>query len=157
MTVRRILIQIDLYTAATVLLAAKLCPAMDGELDYNSLEASWKKCIEVLRRLEDIYEAAKRCLASLEVLHEQIISSNSGVSRGLPFPGAGADKGPDHQEFEGQQIHREARIEGVGATASAPTDPLLHFNNSRSGASWDGDFDWFTGLPLWDNSNDMAY
>jgi hypothetical protein len=156
-TLRRMLTRVDLYTAATVLLAAKLCPALDGELDYNSLEASWKTCIEILRRLEDRYESAKRCLASLEVLHEQIISSKSGMFRGSPFPRAGADKGPDQQEPEGEQIHSEAGTTGEGAPANAVTDPLLHFNNNRNVTPWDGDFDWFTGLPLWDTPNDLAY
>jgi hypothetical protein len=68
-----------LYTAATVLLAAKLCPALEGELDYCSLEVSWKKCIEIMRGLEDRYESAKRCLATLEVFHDQIISSDEGM------------------------------------------------------------------------------
>lgn len=69
----------DLYTAASVLLAAKICPALDRELDYSSLEVSWKKCIEIMRSLESRYDSARRCLATLEVFHDQIMSSEEGV------------------------------------------------------------------------------
>ncbi|KAA8911525.1 fungal-specific transcription factor domain-containing protein [Sphaerosporella brunnea] len=64
------------------LLAAKLCPNLEEKLDHHSLELSWKKCVGILRSLEDRYEPAKRCLATLVVLHEQIISSENGIFRG---------------------------------------------------------------------------
>jgi hypothetical protein len=65
-----------MYTAVAVLLAAKLCPVLENELGHNTLEVSWKKCIVILRSLEDRYESAKRCLATLEVFRDQIIASS---------------------------------------------------------------------------------
>ncbi|CCX33498.1 Similar to Uncharacterized transcriptional regulatory protein C3C7.04; acc. no. O14130 [Pyronema omphalodes CBS 100304] len=128
-----------LYTAATVLLAAKLCPALEGELDYCSLEVSWKKCIEIMRGLEDRYESAKRCLATLEVFHDQIISSDEDQKPIHP-PMQAADNGNDMQDGHEQ--------------VQAFDDPLLHFNRN---AIWttDVNLDWFMEHPLWNSPEVM--
>ncbi|KAF8537535.1 fungal-specific transcription factor domain-containing protein [Trichophaea hybrida] len=125
-----------LYIAATVLLAAKLCPALEGELDYGSLEVSWKKCIEILRGLEDRYESAKRCLATLEVFYDQIISSSN----------------------EDRQDTKKRPNEGTGdagcESGEAFDDPLLHFNRNAIWAT-NVNFDWFMEHPLWNSPEVM--
>jgi hypothetical protein len=61
------------YTAATVLLAARLQPALEGELGSEMSEA-WKMALIVLRKFEAQYgnRSATRCLQALEVIHDKI-------------------------------------------------------------------------------------
>jgi hypothetical protein len=145
-----------LYTAATVLLAAKLCPALEGEPDYGSLEVSWKKCIEILRGLEDRYESAKRCLATLEVFYDQIISSadEGGSQRLTPS----VRRLLADTRILDKQDAKEQSGGGTRAVACEGgevfDDPLLHFNRS---AVWGADvnFDWFMEHPLWNSPEVM--
>lgn len=71
------------YTSATVLLAAKLQPALDNELDAEEMAEAWKMALALLRLFERQHgnASATRCLRVLEVLHEQIF--RAGDRRGV--------------------------------------------------------------------------
>jgi hypothetical protein len=70
-----------IYTSATVLLAAKLRPALETESDDQSMEVAWRRALELLRRFEQHATSATRCLRVLEVLHDRISSASQSESR----------------------------------------------------------------------------
>ena len=105
-------------------------------MDYSSLEVSWKKCIEILRTLEDRYDSARRCLATLEVFHDQIISTNEGRSSRF------------HGRWDRVNLYLGGKDTGDNVMEDQDDDHLLHFNRS---AVWGAEinFDWFEEHPLW--------
>jgi len=64
---------IDIYTAATVLLGARLC-LEKGELD--DIEHYWNLAIEYLQRVSSSSVSAERCVKVLEVMHSQLSMSS---------------------------------------------------------------------------------
>lgn len=68
------------YTSATVLLAAKLQPALEGSLDAEEMAEAWRMALALLRLFERQHgnASATRCLRVLEVLHEQISRAGGG-------------------------------------------------------------------------------
>ena len=63
------LAEIDIYTAATVLLGARLC-LKKGELD--DIEEDWSLALNYLKRISSKSISAERCLKALEVMHSQL-------------------------------------------------------------------------------------
>jgi hypothetical protein len=62
---------LDIYTAATVLLGARLC-LKKRELD--DIEEDWNLALSYLKRISSKSISAERCLKVLEVMHSQISS-----------------------------------------------------------------------------------
>lgn len=62
----------DVYTATTVLIAARICPPLLGEISEAAVSRSWDKAIAVLEALRMQSSSARRCLVTLEVLNEKI-------------------------------------------------------------------------------------
>jgi hypothetical protein len=60
------------YTAATVLLAARLRSFITAEISQKSIDQSWEHALEVLRRYESCSSSAKRCVAVLEMLFDRV-------------------------------------------------------------------------------------
>jgi hypothetical protein len=58
----------DIYTAATVLLGARLC-LKKGELE--DITEDWRLALDYLRRISSKSISAERCLKVLEVMHSQ--------------------------------------------------------------------------------------
>jgi len=59
------------YTAATVLSAARLRPFITAEISLQSIDLSWAHALEVLRRYEPCHSSAKRCVAVLQILFDR--------------------------------------------------------------------------------------
>ncbi|KAL3452764.1 fungal-specific transcription factor domain-containing protein [Aspergillus insuetus] len=62
------------YTAATVLIAAYLCPAILDEVTEASIATSWDTALEILRKYQSYSTSARRCVAALEILYERVVS-----------------------------------------------------------------------------------
>ncbi|KAL3484417.1 fungal-specific transcription factor domain-containing protein [Aspergillus germanicus] len=73
------------YTAATVLIAAYLCPAILDEVTEASITTSWDTALEILRKYQSYSTSARRCVAALEILYERVVSEAPTVH----------DQGPD--------------------------------------------------------------
>jgi len=71
------LIVIDVYTAATVILAARLRPVIETDVSEYSTTRSWDHAIELLKSFGRMGESAQRCVAALEIL-------SAKVSRKIP-------------------------------------------------------------------------
>ena len=61
-----------IYTAATVLVAARLRPFIAAEISQKSIDQSWANALEILRRYESCSTSAKRCVAVLEILFDRV-------------------------------------------------------------------------------------
>ncbi|KAJ5970093.1 uncharacterized protein N7479_000011 [Penicillium vulpinum] len=62
------------YTSATVLIAGRLCSAILAEVKEISIVQSWDYALEVLRKYQSYSTSARRCVAALEILYEQVAS-----------------------------------------------------------------------------------
>ncbi|KAL4746492.1 hypothetical protein BDW72DRAFT_210376 [Aspergillus terricola var. indicus] len=62
------------YTAATVLVASRLCPSVLEEVTEAAITRSWNCALEILRKYQSYSTSARRCVAALEILYERAIS-----------------------------------------------------------------------------------
>jgi hypothetical protein len=88
----QILTSLDVYTSATVLIAGRLYSAIVAEVTEESIRQSWNYALEILRKYQSYSTSARRCIAALEILYEQV------TSEGLPpmhhGPSGGMDNNP---------------------------------------------------------------
>jgi hypothetical protein len=70
----------DIYTAATVLIAGRLCSAMLSEVTEASITHSWDCALEILRKYQKYSTSARRCVAALEILYEQVVSEDQPLT-----------------------------------------------------------------------------
>ncbi|KAF3398019.1 hypothetical protein F1880_006501 [Penicillium rolfsii] len=63
-----------IYTAATVLIAARLSPTILADIPESSITRSWNFALEILRKYQSHSTSARRCVAALEILYEQVVS-----------------------------------------------------------------------------------
>ena len=61
-----------IYTAATVLLAARLRPTITAEVSDEAIIKSWNQAIEVLNRYEKFSASAGRMVATLQILFDKV-------------------------------------------------------------------------------------
>lgn len=66
---------IDVYTAATVLIAGFLHKAVISELTEEAVDQTWHRAIEILRKYQSYSSSAQRCIVVLELLYDQVSSS----------------------------------------------------------------------------------
>ncbi|KAE8361992.1 fungal-specific transcription factor domain-containing protein [Aspergillus caelatus] len=67
----------DVYTAATVLIAGYLCPAVLVEVTEAGITRSWNSALEILRKYQSYSTSARRCVAALEILYERVVSERA--------------------------------------------------------------------------------
>ncbi|KAL2820921.1 fungal-specific transcription factor domain-containing protein [Aspergillus cavernicola] len=78
------------YTAATVLIASRLCPAILQEVTETATTRSWNCALEILRKYQSYSTSARRCVAALEILYERVISEANDQPEPHVPAGAGA-------------------------------------------------------------------
>ena len=61
-----------LYTAATVLVAARLRSALIAEISEDAIAQSWQHAIEILNRYEAFGASAQRVVATLQILYDKV-------------------------------------------------------------------------------------
>ncbi|KAL9106368.1 MAG: hypothetical protein Q9227_008569 [Pyrenula ochraceoflavens] len=108
-----------LYSAATVLQAARLRPIVEmGVSDYG-IDTSWTHALEALNRLTRVNTIAKRCLAALEILSDKVSDSNrsGGPSRAEPASAPGLMETHSQQQDVG---HGQSK---VGPSGFPPPPP----------------------------------
>lgn len=62
----------DIYTAATVLLAARLRPIIATGVSEYSIADSWAHAIDILKAFQRLGQSAQRCVAALEILSAKV-------------------------------------------------------------------------------------
>jgi|SRR2546423_3790712 len=61
-----------IYTAATVLVAARLRSAIVSEISEDAIAQSWRHAIEILNRHEAFGASAQRVVATLQILYDKV-------------------------------------------------------------------------------------
>jgi hypothetical protein len=61
-----------IYTAATVLVAARLRSAIVSEISEDAITQSWQHTIEILNRYEAFGASAQRVVATLQILYDKV-------------------------------------------------------------------------------------
>ncbi|KAJ9488305.1 hypothetical protein VN97_g5000 [Penicillium thymicola] len=79
------------YTSATVLIAGRLCSAILAEIKETSIAQSWNYALEVLRKYQGYSTSARRCVAALEILYEQVASEGLLPTNHMPNHEIGAN------------------------------------------------------------------
>ncbi|KAL4920044.1 fungal-specific transcription factor domain-containing protein [Aspergillus aurantiobrunneus] len=73
------------YTAATVIVASRLCPTILEEISESALTRSWNCALEILRKYQSYSTSARRCVAALEILYERAaVSAASTTEQNQP-------------------------------------------------------------------------
>lgn len=67
----------DLYTAATVLLMARLFPKIRDVIGEGSLLTSWNECLDCLHEYQSYGESAKKCYEYLSELDKHVWTATS--------------------------------------------------------------------------------
>lgn len=80
------LITSDVYTAATVLLAARLQPIPNADDISYSVAESWDYAIQILKSFERLGQSAQRCVAALEILSAKMPNGDLSGSKTVPGP-----------------------------------------------------------------------
>ncbi|RDW76781.1 transcription factor domain-containing protein [Aspergillus mulundensis] len=62
------------YTAATVIIASRLCPPILEEVTEAVITRSWNYALEILRKYQSYSTSARRCVAALEILYERAVT-----------------------------------------------------------------------------------
>jgi hypothetical protein len=123
----------DVYTAATVLLAARLRPVIATGISEYSIADSWAHAIEILKAFRRLGQSAQRCVAALEIL-------SAKVSVDTYPPDVNQDLGADFQR-------------ATTDMASATSLPDVPFDDYQVGLEFSGitfdlnDMSWLTSLP----------
>ncbi|RJE23999.1 transcription factor [Aspergillus sclerotialis] len=79
-----------IYSAAMVLIAARLRPAILAEVPESSITRSWNCALEILRKYQRYSASARRCVAALEILYKRVVSEALVMDQASNDQGAAA-------------------------------------------------------------------
>ncbi|KAI9705365.1 MAG: hypothetical protein M1820_005195 [Bogoriella megaspora] len=95
------------YTAATVLVAARLRSTITAEISEAGIRQSWSLALEVLRRYQTHSISAQRCVAALEILYDKIPSQSEML---------------EQQQRQQQQYFRDSQAQNFPTPQSNTTE-----------------------------------
>lgn len=141
-----------LYTAATVLQAARLRPIVEMGVSDFSITTSWSHALEALEKLTKVNSMARRCLAALQILSDKVSESSGrsgGPSRAEPASApagmesqGGGGHGPEEQGLHPSQSPWASAGAAGGTNAGRQEDGTMPDQASGLGLDLDGyDFD----------------
>lgn len=85
-----------IYTAGTILLAAKLQVTLHKDIDLMAFEQAWNSCLEILRSYTQQSASASRCLKVLEMMGNKVRISSQRLATQVNSPVAMNDEGTEH-------------------------------------------------------------
>ena len=123
-----------IYTAATVLLAARLRPIIQASIPDHSLRESWKHAITILKSLECFGDSVHRCVAALEIMSLNIMTAGA--------ESAAADVG----SFDLQELGYMATGNGTSERTERDQDQWgdINFNDVMLNIN---DLSWLNSMP----------
>ncbi|KAK5065119.1 hypothetical protein LTR84_000955 [Exophiala bonariae] len=154
------------YTAATVLVAARLSPSILAEITEQAVSDAWDKAINILSRYQAFTNLARRCATALSLLSNQVLQQEKksdsrqtlGIDGLLPYTLAGQRPQPVFQTGTESQvaIHTDAwapiGMEFMTRSGSLESDLdvenlVRHMNTSGIQFDIFGDMSWLTDMP----------
>jgi len=121
------------YSAATVLVAARLRPALESEISQESIEGSWRQALSIMNAYRDYSESNPTLIATLQLLYQEFPERYSQVRMQL------------EQQAQGHPLmgssHFTARETGlpnhdVGETGVPENLPDFDFAFDTTDMSW---------------------
>lgn len=154
------------YTAATVLIAARLNATLFAEVGSDTISTAWKTIIKIMRCYQELSNEAERCLTTLNLLLSQgaqldqqqaaqqdygglFQTVTSSPMNGSEHPTAGSDG----VRTVVTAVHTENWAASPGGFRGPQRDtPLVkdvikHFNTAGVSVDIFGDMSWLTSLP----------
>ncbi|KAH7323193.1 fungal-specific transcription factor domain-containing protein [Stachybotrys elegans] len=140
-----------LYSAATILIAARLRPRAFPTVDINQ---SWSQAMSVLQDHEHISPSARRCLAALQILSAKMMQF------------APVDESPEQPHADGERVQHEDKTSQDDRLPHEQADGPRLFdnhsvfmaNNGSSLADLEGtNFDFNVQDPSWFNDMHSAW
>ncbi|OOQ82807.1 putative C6 transcription factor [Penicillium brasilianum] len=101
-----------IYTAATVLIAGRLSPTILAEISEPSITRSWNCALEILRKYQSHSTSARRCVAALEILYEQVVSEGQPPADTAPGHDLGSNVGHNMNELPFGEVIHAAMMDG---------------------------------------------
>ncbi|KAF2844119.1 hypothetical protein T440DRAFT_512370 [Plenodomus tracheiphilus IPT5] len=106
-----------IYSAATVLVAARLSPSIMSEISEDSIMQSWSLAIEVLKSFQVFNPLIQRCISALELIH-RVIPERYASSRHHTHEFVIEDEESHNMSFQ-SQFHGVG-LSGQGLPYAAP-------------------------------------
>lgn len=117
-----------IYTAATVLVAARLHPAITAEVTEEAITNAWQAVMKALGRFQSFSKHAKRCMAALQVLFDQVPQQHRYKQLLLQNRSQQLQQ-LQQQQHQQRQHHGRRQIQGrqrmADAVPAANTDPAM--------------------------------
>ncbi|RMD40464.1 hypothetical protein DV735_g4653, partial [Chaetothyriales sp. CBS 134920] len=137
---------LHIYLAATVLLAARLAPAITlGEVDDFTIDEAWQQGLSVLREFQYDNASAQRCVAALEILYKKHPdnkdNNNNNTQRSQPVEAVGHD-GEQQQNYVAAPYTIGQVANGGGLDNEDPKQWFMDFDLSDP-----YDMSWFDVAP----------
>ena len=143
-----------IYTAATVLIPARVYSYIRGDIPQSELLQGWQQSLEVLHHLSSVSPSAVSCIATLQVLDDELVyqggdtqvapSGNLSITKQMT---QSASQGPSATTGLTQDT---APTSGMGEVSS------LHDPDSLDSLLQMQDFTWLDTLPVYMLSGDYA-
>ena len=136
-----------IYTAATVLQAARLNHAVAMSVGDESIQTSWNDAIEFLKAMPDVGTLVQRSVAALELLAYKVSHTLSTIDPpGKEPPTTTADVGGDESVEETPAGEVVSAVEQLEA-ACAQTPEMRGDHLSDFGIDMRRDMSWLTSVP----------
>ncbi|KAL6252548.1 hypothetical protein RBB50_000267 [Rhinocladiella similis] len=109
------------YTAATVLVAARLNQSLLAEVTEQAIDQSWTKAMNILGRFEDFSPHARRCSAAMALLLDQVNQQSNHPENAHSHQGAERVSSP-LAASEAQEAQLSFRSPSASVGAGVHTD-----------------------------------
>jgi hypothetical protein len=78
----------DIYISTTVLIAARLHPAIRlHEISESDIDEAWRRALKILETFQSDSLGAQKCVAALKRLHEKVMSRIPSSLAAMPNTG----------------------------------------------------------------------
>lgn len=113
-----------IYTAGTILLAAKLQVTLHKDIDMIVFERAWNLSLEILRSYTQQSESASRCLKVLEMMGNKVHISSQRLATQANTPDSMNDDRIDHGRLHANSIYPLHDYSPSSTSSEVPTDVL---------------------------------
>ena len=152
-----------IYTAATVLVAARLQSAILSEISEDAIALSWQHAIEILNRYEAFGASAQRVVATLQILYDKVperylqykiqpqtsnmAAEDAPNAQSPPNPNSGV--GSQSWGFSSPWPQNNNKIDGVAVPQTTGTETNLGYLDNFDFTFDVNDVSWLDSAPFY--------
>ena len=152
-----------IYTAATVLVAARLRSALVSEISEDAIAQSWQHAIEILNRYEAFGASAQRVVATLQILYDKVperylhyrtqpqqdSTAGEDAQNTQPAPESSSGVGSQSWSFPSPWPPNNTKIDDVAVTQTTGTDTNLGYFDNFDFNFDVNDVSWLNQVPFY--------